>query len=244
MKKLFFIVLLLALLLALSACGNTEVPAESTPAPSAEPTPKPTAAPTVETWRGLVRGMDLSLALSSDGAYTLCIAGSTQRGTWKARDAYICLDGEETISLTRIDELLYWQDAGFFFGQDEPETGAYVPADLLTGEVNAETFNGYWTCLYVSADGAILTAEDMGDTTDLYVEAPRAALGGPLFGDTSVEMRFSGGALRFEADGVSVAQQLQSDGLMRMSLKAPDSDMTLYMVSTYVEGLSPAAKES
>ena len=103
---------------------------------------------------------------------------------------------------------------------------------------------GDWTSFYVLADGAVLPSAELGDKTDVYVEAPRAALGGPLFGDAVVDMAFSGGTLRFEADKLSVTLQLQADSLMRMTLKAPDSDMTLYLVPTYVEGLSPEPTES
>ena len=208
------------------------------------------------------------MALSSDGTYTLAQGGETKSGVWELKDGLIALDGEKEGSLIPLEDELYWLALELFLTSEEPEFDAYVPADVLSDGITAELFNGYWTSLYVDADGAILSAADLGDKTDVYVEVPaakaedadegadaaettaapaepvpRVALGGPLFGDVTVDMSFADGALTWTADKVSVKLQLQADGLLRMTLKAPDSDMTLYLTPTYVPGLSPELAE-
>lgn len=261
MKKLFAIFLAFTLILALAGCGKTDAPAEpedaATPGTTAEPeatedpsTPAQSAVDqddtpevTVETWYGLSLGLPVTLALSSDGTYTLSLAGEDRSGAWAEADGGIVLDGEETAPLYQVSDTLLWQGMGIFLTAEPPEAGAYAPAELVKDGVTAETFNGYWQSAYVDADGAILSAHELDDKTDVYIEAPRAALGGPLFGDVAVDMAFVDGALTWSEGGVSVKMELQSDGLLRMTLAAPDSGMTLYLLPTYVEGLSPEPTE-
>ena len=247
MKKLLAILLVFALILALAACGKTETPAEpgatATPGATAEPTPEPTPAPTTETWYGQSRGMDVTLALASDGTYSVALGDKQTTGAWEEKDGGIVLDGDENAPLYKVNDGLLWQSMGIFLSVEHPELSAYTPAEVLKDGVTAETFNGYWQSAFVDADGAILSAFEVNDQTDVYVEAPRAALGGPLFGDVTVDMSMKDGALSWSEGGVSVKLQLQADGLMRMTLTAPDNDMTLYLMSVYVEGISPAPAE-
>ena len=242
MKKLFAIVLAFALILALAACGKTEAPTpEVTPTPGATeaPMPEPTPAPTAETWYGLAGNTELCLSLWSDGTYTLAAGSEETSGAWENRDGSITLDGEEAPTLIVLGDRLSWPEAGLFLTAEKPEVGAYTPAEPLTG-ADAALLNGYWTSLFVQADGAILPAADLNDRTDVFVEAPRAALGGPLFGDAIVDMTASGGALTHTAEGTTVTLALQADGFLRLTLSTPDGDMVIYLQRTYVEGLDPA----
>ena len=77
--------------------------------------------------------------------------------------------------------------------------------------------------------GAILTAESVNEVTDVYIEAPRAALGGPLFGDVIVDMTEENGALIYAGGDVSVTLAMQADGLMRMTLENGGEEMILYL---------------
>lgn len=246
MKKLLAIFLTVTLILALTACGKTETPepeTSATPGATAEPTPEATPAPTVEEWYGQSRGVELTLALSSDGTYTLAMGGETKSGAWAEADGGIALDGDESAPLYEVNGQLMWPGMGLYLSAEKPELGAYVPAEVLTDGVTAELFNGYWQSAFVDADGVILSAFELDDQTDVVIQAPRVALGGPLFGDVAVDMAFSDGALTWSEGGVSVRLQLQADGLMRMTLSAPDSDMVLYLLPVYVEGLSPEPAE-
>lgn len=123
---------------------------------------------------------------------------------------------------------------------DSAAAPLYTPAEPLSG-VPQELFNGCWKSLYADADGALLPAEDFGDRTDLFVEAPRAALGGALFGDVVVDMVFADDALRYEAGEVSIVLQLQADGFLRMTLTSPEGELLLYLLPTHVDGLTDAA---
>mgnify|MGYP002626223300 CR=1 FL=1 len=250
MKRYLAIVLAFTLILALAACGKTEAPADDVILSGSEGSEDSSASPqndreevTVETWYGVSSGLELTLALSSDGTYTLNQGGESKSGTWELKDSLIALDGEEEGSLFKVNGLLAWPALGLYLSTEKPEYGAYVPADVIRDGVTAELFDGYWQSAYVDAAGAILSADDLGDKTDIFIEAPRAALGGPLFGDVTVDMSFADGALTWTAENVSVKLQLQSDGLLRMTLTAPDNDMTLYLLPVYVEGISPEPAE-
>ena len=249
MKRTLAILLAFALIFALAACGQTETPApetEAAPAATAELTPEPTPAPRVETWYGERRGVELTLALSSDGSYTLTLGKEAKSGTWSMKDGGIVLDGDEAAPLYRVDGKLMWQGLGLSLSAERSGVSAYAPAELLSEGVTAAAFGGYWKSAYVDVKGVILPAARLGDKTDLFVDAAdaasatvKAALGGPLFGDAVVNMRFEDGALRCAADAVSVELRIQADGLLRMTLSAPDGDMVLYLAPDYVEGLSP-----
>ncbi len=82
----------------------------------------------------------------------------------------------------------------------------------------------------------------LDETTDVFVQGTRVALGGPIFGDVIVDMQLKDGALVYSAEGITVTLALQQDGLMRLTANA-GQPMTLYLMSAYVEGVSqePAA---
>ena len=121
-----------------------------------------------------------------------------------------------------------------------PEINAYSPAELRT-DIVPEDFSGYWVCRYVQIMDVIFSAADLDDRTDAYIEAPRAALGGPLFGDVLVEMELTDNALTFTAEETSIVLALQEDGLLRMTLSAPDADLVLYLESSSLAALDETA---
>lgn len=239
--------------------ANTAAPAAASAEPAAElPEPtepvaeptepgivlvepsNPAPAPEPETWYGQSRGMDLVLTLQPDGSYALSLGGETSNGAWTEGDDGIILDGNDAAPLYRVDGRLLWLSMGLSLSGEAPAFGAYAPAEVLTEGVTAELFNGYWKSAYIDADGTILPAYELDDKTDIYIEAPKAALGGPLFGDTAVEMTFADGALNWAEEGVSVKLELQADGFLRATLTAPNANMTLYLLPQYAEGLSSA----
>lgn len=250
MRKTLSLLIAFTLILALAACGQTAAPdePEATAAPAAttepvqEPTQEPTQEPAAENWYGQSRGMAVTLTLLSDGTYTMELAGETKVGTWQEEGGEITLDANGEASFLRLGDTLCWIGMGINLASEEPTYGVYVPAELLT-DVPAETFNGYWTSIYVDAEGNLLPASEVRDVTDIYIEAPRAALGGPLFGDVVVDMTFSDGTLSWAEGDVSVLFQLQEDGILRATLGAPGGDMVLYLAPTYAEALDGPAEE-
>lgn len=221
MKKLFAFVLSFALLLSLGAASASASSADEHSA---------------EKWYGRAEALPVTLTLRSDGGYSLDAAGERKTGVWEARDGGVALDGEENASFLRVGDVLIDRENGLVLRQSEPAP-LYTPAEPLSG-VPQELFNGYWKSLYADADGALLPAEDFGDRTDLFVEAPRAALGGALFGDVVVDMVFADDALRYEAGEVSIVLQLQTDGFLRMTLAGPEGELLLYLLPTHVDGLT------
>ena len=267
MKRLYVILFAFTIIFSLTACGTqtaTTSGSEAAPVPTEEAAPAPTAEPAqpsaapeeeitpeaasasaaeqeaepvTETWYGLSRGLPVTLSLVSDGSYTLSFAGEETSGTWTEEGGDIFLNGEEAASFLRLDDKIRMAD-GVFLYTGQSGTGSYTPAEVITEDVTAEAFNGYWTSLYVQADGAILYASDVNDVTDVYVEGTHAALGGPMFGDVLVDMTFKNGALIFAEGSISVKLELQADGLMRMTCTGTDGELVLYLISTYVEGVT------
>ena len=228
MKKLLAIVLTLALLLV-----PVLALAEGEERPQTEEEKLSGA------WYAQLRGMDLSLTLAADGAYGLSFAGETTEGTWRLTDGMIYLDEGADPALYRVEDKLYWTDLGVYLTREQP-VGAYVPGDLLTAGVTADLFNGYWTSLFVEAGGAVLPAYELNDETDVYVEAPKAALGGPIFGDVAVDMTFENAALTWAEGDTAVSLALQSDGLLRLTVSAPDAALTVYLSRVATEPVPEA----
>lgn len=202
---------------------------------------EPAPAPEPETWYGQTRGMNLVLTLNPDGSYVLSLGEETSNGAWTEDDG-IVLDGNDAAPLYRVNGGLMWSAMGLTLSGEAPAFDIYEPADVVAESATAELFNGYWKSAYIDADGTILSAYELNDKTDLYIEAPKAALGGPLFGDVGLEMTFAEGALIWTEGDVSIRLELQEDGLLRMTLTAPTTSMTLYLLPQYVEGISPAAE--
>ncbi len=232
MKKILIMLLTVSMAAALAACGGSgETPAE---------TPAETAAPEqaaaeyrpeddyAGAWYGLVGGMEMALDLNADGSYIITYADGEESGSWELSDESIILTADETAVLSIREGQLYWAESNVYFSRDALALGTYSPADVIA-DVEPEMLNGYWKSRFVATEGGILTAESLNDVTDVYIEAPRAALGGPLFGDVVVDMTAENGALVFSEGDVSVTLALQEDGFLRMTLENGDEEMVLYL---------------
>ena len=232
MKKIVIMLLALSMAAALAACGNAGGETAETQEETAGGQPAAEEfGPEDEyagAWYGLVGGMEMVLDLNSDGRYIITFAGGEENGSWRLSDEGIVLDADETATLTVQGEQLFWPGSNVYFNREVQAAGAYSPAELLT-DVDSEVFNGYWRSRFVETAGAILTAESVNEVTDVYIEAPRAALGGPLFGDVVVDMTAENGALVFSEGDVSVTLALQEDGFLRMTLENGDEEMVLYL---------------
>ncbi|MBR2778661.1 MAG: hypothetical protein IKD85_00570, partial [Firmicutes bacterium] len=203
--------------------------AETSAASSAKPTAEPSAAPENNTagseefqepailegetvplendpyieylsgdWYGELQDVVISLKLNADGSYTLTaphLAENTIEGSWTYEGGEILLDGG-TDEISVIEDSLFWGELSVTLSREVPET--YVPGDVAADTEPAD-FNGYWVSLYADLDGYIVPSFRAGDETDIYVEAPMAALGGPMFGDIVREFSFAEGALVYEA---------------------------------------------
>ncbi len=258
MKKLLTMFLVLATAFALAACGTNESAGQEASAPSEATSAPAESAPelTAEDWYGWTRGIPLCLSLVSDGSYTLTMGKEERSGAWEKTDGVIVLDGEEASTFLTDGDKLNWLSGGLILFREEPDRDSwYTPAELRTN-VTVEDYDGYWTSSYVNIDGAILSAGDVVDRTDVYIQMPseydliqkeseeiaegeaardttaRVALGGPLFGDVIVDMTFSDEALRYGDGDVGVAMQLQEDGLLRMTVAGDGSEMVLYLLPT------------
>ena len=228
MKRFLTIFLSLTLIFALVSCGKTEEP----DAPVAVDTETVTAAPEsiyYGKWYGSVHGLSVCLDLQEEGKYSISFPsdpGKSESGTWKLESGRIWLDGDETDPLIPADDYLQWSAMGTVLSREEKVI--YTPAAVRT-DASQEEMNGYWVSLYVETDGAVLFADDLQNFTDVYIEGERAAMGGPLFGDVAVDVKYANGTLTFEESGVTVKMSLQEDGLLRMDLKGGSEEMTIWL---------------
>lgn len=247
MKKLW-LVLLLCVLLTTVSCGKKNKKNESdvtptpsptateavTPSPTPSPEPTPTEAPVsldayYGAWYADRAGVTLTLQLNEDGSYTLSSALSATplgNGRWRLAAPYLYLgedgsekDGDrlEVLSETR----LRWSAADVVFTREK--TVVYAPAEL-EDSVALEFFAGYWKSSYVALNDATVSASVAGDNTDIFIDGSRVALGGDLFHDAIVDMKFENGQLSWSGDGLSVTIGAQTDGLLRVTLTVNAGD--------------------
>ena len=188
-------------------------------------------------WYAELGGLPVQLTLAEDGTYSLTLPGSDPAaGTWVLKNGYIYMDGASTPDMATIGESsLIMSDGATVFTREKVE--GYALADLKA-DADLVAFAGYWQAVYVDVNGAPISAEALADETDLYVEGTHAILGGPIFGDTIVEMAFADGAMTCESEGAKVQLQLQQDGLLRLSVSAADAEaQAFYLAKAYSAAL-------
>lgn len=191
-------------------------------------------------WFATRDGLAMTLALAEDGSYSLSVPGEEpHQGTWALEGGRIVLDGDGASTLLPLDDVLSWKSAGLVFRREAAAT--YAPAEIVAGAKEGD-FDGYWKSHFVAVGEGTMLSSALGETTDVFVQGTRVALGGPIFGDVIVDMQLKDGALVYSAEGITVTLALQQDGLMRLTANA-GQPMTLYLMSAYVEGVSqePAA---
>ena len=212
MKKLFAFLLALLVLLA--------------PAVLAEAEP---ANPAAGDWFASVEGVPITFSLNPDGSYTLAMPAAlsaSQSGTWVLDDGFVRLSDGSVLNLVSEDTLI-WTANSIFFTREPP--ALYAPADLMP-DVILELYAGYWRCAYIDIVDAIVPADVMDESTDLYIENATVALGGPRFSDIFWTFDYANGALTADVNGQSVALALQQDGFLRLTL--PDAVLYLLPVLT------------
>ena len=227
MKKLLTIILSIVLLLPALILAESETLA-------------PEAALTGD-WFGETQGMILQLTLKEDGSYTAAFparAGSEAAGTWAFRDGFLYLDGSDVPAVNVLGEdVLKWTELDTFLRREAPLV--YTPAEPAA-DVPSDVYNGTWKALYVSAEGAMLMADTLGEPTGAYIEGTNVALTGPLTGEAVLEMTFAEGGLRWTQGDAEITLQLQQDGILRMTL----GDVKVYLMLLAVDAPDvPAAAE-
>ena len=246
-----FVVLLMALLLLAVGCTDQKSAKEpeyvslpSVEAQEYEPLPAselPLDQRILGDWYAGENGLVMTLSFAEDGAYTLSVPGQDPRqGTWAlTEDNKLALDGDDAGALLPVNDTLLWKAQQVVFRREAP--GTYVPGAVLATAKEGD-FDGYWKSCYVAVGDGTMSSSAVGETTDVFVEGSRVALGGPLFGDVIVDMQLKDGALTYAAEGITVSLALQEDGLLRLTSTA-GQPVTLYLLPTYVEGISsePAA---
>ena len=180
------------------------------------------------TWRGRAFGLALGLDLNTNGSYALSFAGvpeAAAAGTWELADGVVLLDGAADEPLALVDRMLEWADTGVVLSREEDETEELAQTIVKT----AEKYNGCWECVYAVVNGVPVSANDLGVGASIAIEAPKASLGGELFGDVPfVDLGFKDGSLIYEGDGFTVLLTLLEDGRLRMDVSgAPEGDLTL-----------------
>ncbi len=248
MKKI--ILILLSVLLAASpacttvlASGQTEdsgrlpapVEVEYEPVPDSE---KPLFERLRGEWYADYAGLEVTLILSEDGAYSLAVPGSeTQIGTWEAKDGMLYLDGDEENPLLPLGSFLNMEVPRLAFSREKP--AVYLPADLFA-EAREGSFDGYWRSHFTAVGGGTALSSAVGEDTELYIEGTMLATNGARFGLARYDGTLENGALTFASEKGPVMLQLQQDGFLRLTLSGEDPAV-LYLLSKPVPDRSGEA---
>ena len=226
MKKIFMVLAVIAMILvSAAAAGETNDPLAGA-------------------WYSAVNGKPIQMNLAEAGTYVLMIPGmETLEGTWEAQDGFICMDGVRPPELTIVDEnLLKWSASPLFFTREEVKV--YAPAEPKA-EPSGDSFEGYWKSTYVDVGGTAVPALAEGDETDLYIEGTSAILGGPVLGDTLVQMTFENGRLFCTEGEETVKIELQEDEFLRLTVTASGAEpKTWYLLPAYSALLDSEATEA
>lgn len=195
-------------------------------------------------WYDSLNGVPLRFTVCADGSYESALPAvfcDPATGIWEYRRGFLYLDENVNSPMNLVNEkLLLWADNALVFTRDIP--AAYQPSDPEEA-ANLDWYTGYWKSAWEETAGTVVPASTLGDSTDIYIEGTRTALGGPLFGDVFQDFDFETGSLstRLE-DGRGVTIAFQQDGLLRMTLTEADGGNTvLYLSPAYSTVLDPEA---
>ena len=215
MKRILSAILALALILCAAACFAEDA-AEGTGAAGE--------------WYARELGIVITLTLNGDGTYTIRSTGESEpsaAGTWAEDDGFISLDGGENGVLNDQGNILVLEPEGTLFVREKPE--AYVPAEVIPDAAPGD-FDGYWTSVFTEVNGEPVDAGAVGETTDLYFEGTKAALGGYLFGDVIAEMTAADGALTFGDENGMITVQLQEDDFLRLTVSVGENSLVIWLL--------------
>ena len=179
-------------------------------------------------WYSNLKGIPIEMTLGEDQTCQFRVPGyNPEPEFWEEQEGYIYLNHEEEPELDVLEEKLLWMEPFAFFAREKEDT--YTPAEVKT-ELEENCLDGYWKCAYVDVDGEPYPASAINDQTDLYADGTSVILGGPVFGDTPVEMENEKGALVCRTDNLLIQMQLQEDGFMRLSLAVGDENLVWYLI--------------
>lgn len=246
MKKLLVILLAMAMLV-FAGCGSENASGAEGTDSSEEPVYEtvpfeelPLMQRLPGDWYADYEGLLITLSFTEDGAWTLRFPGrETQSGSWALADGRLTLEGITDGTLLPLGSALRWESAGLFFQREMPEV--YQPAGIRT-DIQPGDLDGYWKSRFVAVGDGTMRSSALGETTDIYIQGTRAALGGPLFGDVIVDTELKEGALTFEAEGVSVQLALQQDGFLRLTMSSGEDPVTLFLYPALSGGEQAAAE--
>lgn len=181
-------------------------------------------------WYGEVQGLIVQLTLNEDGTYTVLLPSrpdETVSGTWTEKEGFLYFDenGQPEINVLG-PEVLKWIGYNAFLRREAPTV--YVPADPME-DVPQELYTGYWTAIYAEVNGAMLSADTLGEHTAALIDGTNVALIGPLTGETVLETIFENGALTWAEGEAAITLTFQLDGLLRLTISAPEASVTLYL---------------
>lgn len=196
-------------------------------------------------WYTTMKGMVYCLSLSEDGEYEAYFDQNSDqktRGSWEADGSRLFFEGDDSEYLI-MKNSLQCVKKGMFFYRDKPEK--FTPEEQT--DTAKEDYNGYWTCSYVDVDGTLVSAYELGEDTDLYIENGKVALGGSLFGDVMGECDFSDGKLLMKLtdseDSMKLQFELQSNGLLKLTMTENQKDLLILYLSEKVFDLHPVEAE-
>lgn len=227
MKKLFAIVIALAMLLSAAALAEAAdfVGVWYLNAMEAEG----------ESYSPATFGIEMSIELKEDGtAVGTTVMGSetdTKDGVWEIDGDHInvTIDGS-TMAMKLEDGALIGESDGqtMAFGREKVEVEVYVPA-APKADATVEDYAGKWASVKMGTEGIFLDSAAFGLDFTADIEGTTITLDGILFSNEPVAAAFADGALTYAAEDPENAlmsgltAQLLEDGAMSMTIVFSDS---------------------
>ena len=262
MKKMFAILLALAMLLSLAVPAMAdEVPVEveaEQPAEAEQPVAAEPAEPEAEAaeaeaaealpdvtgaWHGRLLGMSVELTLNEGGGYTLEIEGAegTRNGVW-TRDAegvYCDKDKEEALTLMVEGETLTVDLEGtdVKLTRTPPET--FQPAEEKPeSSARLRDFAGDWTCNMVGIFDMFVDPLAEGGDSPMALNIDGETVSMTTSGDdtpVSATASYSAGVLTLSLgsdSGIECTLHALTDGNLRMDVVTVSGTMNYYFIPT------------
>ncbi len=228
MKKLFAIVIALAMLLSAAALAEA---ADYTGvwylnAMEAEG----------ESYSPATFGIEMSIELKDDGTVVGISSmgggeAEPQAGVWEIDGDHVNVTiDESTLAMKLEDGALIGESDGqkMVFGREKVEVEVYVPA-APKADATVEDYAGKWVSAKIGTEGIYMDAAALGLEFNANIEGTTITLDGILFSSEAVEATFADGALTYAAEDpenallAGLTAQLLEDGNISMLVTFSDS---------------------
>ena len=228
MKKLFAIVIALAMLLSAAALAEAADYAGVWYLNAMEAEG--------ESYSPATFGIEMSIELKDDGTVVGISSmgggeAEPQAGVWEIDGDHVNVTiDDSTLAMTLEDGALIGESDGqkMVFGREKVEVEVYVPA-APKADAAVEDYAGKWVSAKIGTEGIYMDAAALGLDFTAAIEGTTITLDGILFPSEAIEATFADGALTYAVEDpenallAGLTAQLLEDGNMSMMVTFSDS---------------------